>query len=238
MNLPFNKEQFLDVFQTYNNSVFPAQIIFYVIALFAIFLAVKKYKYSDNIITLSLAFFWLWMGVVYHIIYFSVINKAAYIFGILYIIQSLLFLYYGLYKKVNPSLTFGEGSLPAAGRGGVLSFRYQRGLHGYTGSILMLYALIIYPAIGYLAGHVYPKAPAFGLPCPTTIFTFGMLLWTEKHLPVTLIIIPVIWSIIGFLAALYLGIYEDTGLLASGLIASILLLSKTKLHKKSALAVN
>lgn len=40
--------------------------------------------------------------------------------------------------------------------------------YGMTGSLLMLYAMMIYPALGYFLGHVYPKAPTFGVPCPTT----------------------------------------------------------------------
>ncbi|HJY64869.1 MAG TPA: DUF6064 family protein [Ignavibacteria bacterium] len=209
MNFPFGKEQFLDVFKIYNNSVFPAQIIFYLIAILVIFLTIKKNKYTDTVITIIFAFFWLWMGVVYHILFFSVINKAAYFFGIIFIIQSLLFIYFGLYKKS-------------------LSFRYRHSLLGYAGIILILYALVIYPAIGYLAGHVYPANPTFSLPCPTTIFTFGILLWTDKQFPLTLIIIPVIWSIIGFFAAVNLGVYEDIGLLAAGVIFVVLFFAEKK----------
>lgn len=40
--------------------------------------------------------------------------------------------------------------------------------------LLILYALIGYPAFGYFAGHHYPSVPVFGVaPCPTTIFTIG-----------------------------------------------------------------
>jgi hypothetical protein len=43
-------------------------------------------------------------------------------------------------------------------------------------------------------------------------------------MPVHLLIIPLLWSIIGFTAALQLTIYEDIGLLIAGLTAVTFLL--------------
>jgi Family of unknown function (DUF6064) len=56
------------------------------------------------------------------------------------------------------------------------------------------------------------------LPCTTTIFTFGILLWFDKKIPVSILIIPFAWSTIGFLAALKLGVPEDTGLPVAGIL--------------------
>jgi hypothetical protein len=91
-----------------------------------------------------------------------------------------------------------------------------------------LYSFVIYPILGYLFGHVYPKNPTFGLPCPTTIFTFGLLLWTDKIVPKYVLVIPSIWSLIGFVAALFLGIKEDYGLLIAGVLGSILILIRDR----------
>jgi hypothetical protein len=92
---------------------------------------------------------------------------------------------------------------------------------------LILYALILYPIVGSLLGHVYPSSPTFGLPCPTTIFTFGMLLWVRKP-PLIVLIIPVLWSIVGFSAALQLGIKEDIGLPMAAALVIILQVFATK----------
>ena len=103
--------------------------------------------------------------------------------------------------------------------------------------VLILFALIIYPVLGYFIGHVYPFSPTFGLPCPTTIFTFGLLLLNSKRCPVTILIIPLVWSIIGFMAAIQFGILEDTGLLVAGLITISLLLYRNRMliiHRKYA----
>lgn len=149
------------------------------------------------------------MGIVYHLIFFSAINKAAYIFGALFITQGILFFIWGVIK-------------------GELSFEYRKNINNNAGLVLLLYALIIYPVLGYNLGHSYPYSPTFGLPCPTTILTFGLLLFTNKKIPVYILIIPLLWSVIGFTAALTLSIYEDIGLLIAGLTATTLLLISNK----------
>ena len=98
---------------------------------------------------------------------------------------------------------------------------------------MILYALIVYPFLGYFLGHRYPYSPTFGLPCPTTIFTFGILLTANRKVPVLVLIIPVIWSVIGFFAAISFGILEDTGLLVSGILAAILILRNNKYQENN-----
>jgi hypothetical protein len=207
--MPFTKEQFLDVFVKYNTSVFPDQILLFLFAIAAIYFCFKKTLFSGRLISLILTILWLWMGVVYHLIFFSSINKAAYVFGTLYIVQSGLFFYTGVIKNK-------------------LNFIYRRDWFVFAGLIFIIYGLIIYPVLGFFLGHVYPQSPTFGLPCPTTIFTFGLLLWSDKKLPIYLLFVPFIWSLLGFFATLNFGVYEDIGLLVTGLIASLLIIIKNK----------
>jgi hypothetical protein len=213
MNLPFSLTDFLNVFKDYNQSVFPLQIVFYLIAFLCIYLLLTGNKNATRIISIALAFFWLWMGIVYHILSFSEINSAAFIFGGFFILQGIMFAGCGLIRKK-------------------LSFEYTKTIYNYIGMIFLLYALIIYPVLGHNLGHAYPYSPTFGLPCPTTIFTFGILLFANKKLPPHLLIIPLLWSIIGFTAALTLTLYEDIGLLAAGVSASILLIISNKKFKE------
>ena len=91
-------------------------------------------------------------------------------------------------------------------------------------SVFLVYALIVYPALGYWFGHRYPAAPTFGLPCPTTIFTLGMLLWTDRRVPLYLLPMPLVWSFIGIWAAVSLGMTEDFRLLPAGLIGALLII--------------
>ncbi len=75
----------------------------------------------------------------------------------------------------------------------------------------------------FLAASRKPFAirPTFGASCPTAIFTFGLLLWTDKRFPLSLLIIPVLCSLIGTSAVLSFGIKEDFGLLVTRTISTI-----------------
>jgi hypothetical protein len=203
MNLPFSAAQFLDVFASYNDTIWPIQILLNLLACAVIVSAIRKTNVSDRFITFSLAFLWFWMGLVYHIAFFARINPAAYGFGILFVLQGILLL--------------------LAGRRNRITYRVTAGWRPSVGSLLILYALLIYPLIGASLGHVFPASPTFGAPCPTTIFTFGVLLWgtgVRRHL----IVIPALWSVVGFTAALTLGIREDLGLLIAGTAGTLIIL--------------
>jgi len=199
--MPFTTEQFLETFRHYNLSVWPMPIALYVMGIFAIFFGTRKAPASDKVVSYILAFFWLWMGIAYHLAFFVSINKAAYLFAALFILQGVLF----FIAKSK------------------LVFRFHRDIYGFTGAVLMFYAMVVYPVWGYFNAHVFPASPTFGLPCPTTIFTFGILLWTDKKIPNYLLIIPFAWSVVGFFAAILLGITEDVGLLIAGSAAAFLL---------------
>jgi hypothetical protein len=209
MNFPFTIIQFLEVFKTYNLAVWPMQIVLYILGIAVLYLAVKKVSVSDKIIAGILSFFWIWTGIMYHLMYFTAINKAAYVFGIVYIIQGILFLMTGVIRNR-------------------LAFQYRSEKYSTTGAILICYAMVIYPLLGYVFGHGYPYAPTFGLPCPLTIFSFGLLLWTDKKVPLFIIVIPFLWSIIGFSAAISFGIYEDIGLLIAGVVASSMVVFRSR----------
>jgi hypothetical protein len=209
MSLPFTQDQFLNVFQNYNNAVSPMQIVFVLLGLTAIYLAARRQSQSDRIIAAILSFFWLWMAVVYHLIFFTAINPAAYLFAFLFALQGALFIFAGLLK-------------------GSLSFRYTKNVYGITGAFLLAYALAIYPMLGYLFGHSYPNSPTFGLPCPTTIFTFGLLLWTDRRVPIYVLVIPLLWSFLGASAASSLGIFEDLGLFVAGVVATVMIVIRNR----------
>jgi hypothetical protein len=96
-----------------------------------------------------------------------------------------------------------------------LTFRLSlqgRGLLGFT---LVAFALAVYPAWSLLAGHRYPEFPTFGLPCPTTIFTIGMMAFLAQPYPRSPLLAPVLWCLIGAQAAFLLGVHQDLGLLVA-----------------------
>lgn len=139
-------------------------------------------------------------GSLYHLLFFSSINQGAILFEIFFIFQWLILFYAGVLKDK-------------------LSFGFQFGWKGTIGFLFILFAMAVYPLLGSFFGHIYPRSPTFGLPCPATIFTFGLLLWSDKKVPWYVLPIPLMWSMIGFGAAFSLGILEDIGLPLAGTIA-------------------
>ena len=71
-------------------------------------------------------------------------------------------------------------------------------------------------------------------PCPTTIFTFGLLLWSTKPIPAFALIIPFLWSIIGTMAAISLQVPQDFGLGIAGVVGTILILLENRALKLEA----
>lgn len=214
MKIPFTLEQFLSVFGEYNTSIWPMQFVLYLVAIAGVVLILINKKYTDKIVCGILVLLWFWMGLVYHIVYFSSINKAAIVFGILFIIQGFLFLFIGVVKNK-------------------LKFSFETNVYGITSIIFILYALVIYPVLGYFFGHRFPESPTFGAPCPTIIFTFGLLLLVSYKVPKYLLIIPLIWSLIGFSAAINLQVKEDFGLVLAGIIGTILIFIKDNAVRNS-----
>jgi hypothetical protein len=142
--------------------------------------------------------------------FFSAINPAATVFGAAFVAQGLLLL----------------------GLGGVgHSFRVgpRGGFANVAGWALVVYSLLLYPILGRLQGHGYPAGPSFGAPCPMTIFFLGIMLWSTPRVPVTLVVIPLLWTVVASTAALELGILEDLGLAVAAL-AVVVTVAHQRVH--------
>lgn len=157
------------------------------------------------VISLLLAGLWAWMGIAYHIAFFTSINPAAWLLAMGFLLGSLAFAWHGIARAD-------------------LNFRYVRGARGISGAALFAFALVLYPLIGYFLGHRFPAAPTFGLPCPTTIFTLGLLLFAASPLPKTVLVVPLLWSAVGSLAAYQLGVLEDLALVVAGVVTIVVML--------------
>ena len=213
--LPFTREQFFAVFVDYNAGVWPVQLVAYLIGFGSIALLIRPSRSSGRAIAGGLAALWAWTGVAYHGLHFSTINRAAYAFAALFVLQGLLLLHFGVSKT---QLRFGA----RAGSSPVL------------GWALVAYAMALYPLVGLVSGHRQGELPAFGItPCPLTLFTIGLFLLATAPVPVPrrLLVIPIIWSLIGGSAAFLLDVPQDWPLLFSG-VAIVLVLWRE--HRRTA----
>lgn len=208
MNPPFTVEAFFGVFSAYNHAVWPAQLALLLLALAALVLVVRSTPGPGRAVLAILALLWAWVGVAYHMAHFTAINPPAWVFGGLFVVQAVFF----AVEAYRGRIRFGR-SLDAS---------------GWVAGLFLLYALVIYPLIGLAQGHAYMASPTFGAPCPTTIFTFGVLLLASVRVPGYLLAIPLLWSLVGMSAALSLGVYQDLGLVVAGVTSTVMLLVRNR----------
>ena len=204
MQIPFSIEQFLGVFRAYNLGVWPAQIALYGLGLLLVVVALTGSRPARRWgVAGGLAVLWTWMGAVYHLNYFVEINPAARGFGALFLTQAALWIAWAW-------------KTPA------LDFRPLSATRRLVGGSLLAYAFFVYPLLNVVFGHGYPEMPTFGLPCPTTIATFGLLSWATPTPPWFVWAIPVVWAFAGTSAAFSLGVPEDLGLAVAAILAAAL----------------
>jgi len=194
MALPFTTRDFFAVFAGYNAEIWPAQIVAYLLGGLVLIAVTLRWRHAASFALGVLAVFWAWNGIAYHFYHFAIINPAAYGFTALFLAQAGLLAAAAFYSeplRVEPA----------------------RPLYAVVAWALILYAVAVYEWLGHLAGHGLMDGPMFGVaPCPTAIFTIGILLLLRGAGLTVLAIIPIIWGLIGTTAAFLLNVPEDLGL--------------------------
>ena len=210
MKTPFSTEQFFNVIEKYNTSVFPVQFIFLAAGLFLFFWILSAKNQNRKFPGTYIGLLWLWMGIGYHFLFFTTVNKAAWLFGSLFILQGMLTLFETFFRNR-------------------ISWKTTSSAKVKTGNFFVIYGLIIYPVVSYFTEGSLISTISVGLPCPTTILTFGFFLILSNKLPRYLLIIPTLWSLLGISAALNFGVYQDFLMVAAALVVNVwLFLRKTE----------
>lgn len=206
VELPFTADEFFAMVAQYNLAIWPTQVAAYLLAICTLLLIVNNAPHADRLISGILAIFWLWTGLVFQLLYFRELSGGpALFFGVLMIWQAILLAVVGV---VQHRLHFAAKPTPRR----------------LVGATFIFYALYTYPLLSWLAGYHYPFAVFVGVaPCPTAIFTYGLLLWAEPKVPQCLLPILFVWSLFSFEAALSLGMVQDFALPFVALIGTILL---------------
>lgn len=205
MQPPFTSEQFFELFRLYNRTVWPMQLVLITVAFVTGALSIASPRFS-RFIVVGLAALWVWMALAYHVSFLAALTPAAYLFAALSLTEAGLLVWHGLRTQR-------------------LRFAVPRERSAMiVGAVLLVFALLGYPALAYAVGQQYPAVPTFGLPCPTTIFTFGLLTWCARPVPRSVLWIPTAWALIGTVAAIRLGAQEDFTLLPAAALALAVIL--------------
>jgi hypothetical protein len=200
MQLPFTKEQFFDLFAAYNVGLWPALIALWSASVVFSTLLLSSQRPPNRWISALLAAHWAWSALAYQAAFFTRINPAAWLFAALFLVQAALFLWLGVVR-------------------GRLSFAPWRNRWAVVAWLLVAYSLA-YPMINAVDHRTVWRIPTFGVPCPTTIFTAGLLMLATPR-SWRLSTVPVIWSLIGGSAAPLLSVRADYALPMAGMALAI-----------------
>ena len=206
MDLPFTREQFFDLFVAYNDALWPALALLWIASAGLCALLLSGRPGMSRWISGLLAWHWGWSAVAYHAVFFTRINPAAWVFAALFVLQAFLFLWLGVVR-------------------GRLTFARWPGAWAPLAWALVAYSLA-YPVINAFDHQSIWRSPAFGVPCPTTILTVGLLLLASpRSWPLSAV--PLVWSAIGGSAAPLLGVRADYALPLAGLALMVCLITDT-----------
>jgi len=99
MQLPFAREEFLDLFAAYNAAVWPAVILLWVTSVLACVWLLSSRRRHDRWISGLLTVHWAWAAAVYHLAFFTRINPVARLFAAMFLVQAALFFWLGVVRR-------------------------------------------------------------------------------------------------------------------------------------------
>lgn len=200
--------EFLAAFGRGNAAIWPMQIVWYTSAVAMVGLAFWPRRRASQLICLLAAAYMAWIGIAYFAVLFYGTTMAwvSGLWAAAFILEGILLVAAGI---VRHDLVFAPRFSPTS----------------VLGAVFIIYALVAYPLIGLLGGHPLSIQPVFGLaPCPTAIFYFGLLLWTQAPTPKYLLLIPLAWSLSASPGAMATGVVADFILIPAGvLMAGVLI---------------
>ena len=213
MQPPFTREQFFDLFAAYNEALWPAVVAMWIASTVVVFLRLPARHRHDRWVSALLVGHWAWSALAYHVAFFTRINPAAWLFAALFLGQAVLFFRVGVVQRRLSFAPWGSAWAPLAW-----------GLIAYS---------LAYPAINAFDHRSLLRIPTFGVPCPTTIFTAGLLMLATPRCW-SLSVVPVIWAAIGGSATILLGVYADVALPIAGIALAIFSVRKTTPEQRRA----
>src|SRR3954471_9877029 len=136
MRIPFTQQQFLDVFGAYNATAWPVVIALWLVT-FAFGVGLVRGQARSVALSALAAVHWAWSGLVYHALFFTDINSAAWWFAGVFLLEAFAFVWFGMVRR---TLVFEWGRTARHAMAGAL-FAYSLG----------------YPFLVLASGHDVPR---------------------------------------------------------------------------------
>lgn len=199
--LPYTAETLFTLFDEYNSAIRPVPALALFVAASIIMLVIRARQDRTQLVLALLAGGWLWTGAAYHLNYFADINFAAPAYGGAFILQSVLLVWTGIYRRR-------------------LELHFDKGVIGWAGIRIAVISAVILPLIDWLTGVGWSGVRlALIAPGATAGFTLGILMMSKRRLPLHLCAIPIIWAFVEGAHAWVLNIPQDYLLPVIGVIA-------------------
>ena len=201
-------EAIWNLVETYNNAIFPMQIVTLPVAvILTCFAFAKPGPLINKLMKAYLAFTYAWIGVMFAIIFASPpLSPEFQLLGTLLIAVALLF-------AIDIFAGKTQFRLPESG--------WQK----YFTLFWVISAFVLYPLIGWVIHRQTPMNCLLGvLPCPTTIFALALLTGAIPKADKKVFILLLAFALISGIFAPIGGIYIDFLLLASGIYGLVMLI--------------
>jgi hypothetical protein len=197
--LLFSPRTYYRMFELYHHDIWPVHLLVFALTAAAVILIRTESPWRNQAIAAMVAASWLWVAIAFHLQRYATINWAARYFSILFGVQVLLLVWYGVVR--------GRVRLGSA-----------RGGRTRVGIGLLVVACGVQPIAGVLAGRTWRQVELIGItPDATAIATIALLALSAAGLPRALLVIPVAWCAIGGATLWALGSGEAWLVLLSGL---------------------
>ena len=208
------------IIDAYGAHIWPAQIIFYIVAILLTgWLFFKSGQAQNRLIKMYFSIAFAWNGVVFFMVLAKDItgdNHGNYLFGFIFIIVSVLFAVDLFRQKM-------QFSLPVAGI-------------RKTATMVLALLVFCYPLFGIAFGHKITSLIVPGtFPCPTTALGLLMLTTALPRVDKIAYILLLFWAIPfpPFIQLPKYGVYEDTIMFIAGIFSLIMLLRHWKIEDPS-----
>jgi len=198
--VPYSADAYFALFSDYNQAIrrVPALALF--LAAGVIALATRSRQNRGRIILAFLAAGWAWTGLVWHFAFFDVLNFAAPAYGVLFVLQALLLLWIGVYRR---QIAIGFDGSPTH----------------WLGAMIMGVSIFFLPLIDWISGTSWTETRfALITPGTTASLTAGVLLLSAERARYALLVVPLFWLAGSGLHAWALDIPRDYLLSAAGAI--------------------
>lgn len=175
--LLFSPRVYWRTFELHNAALWPLQVLALAAGIIILLLVARRPRSSARWLALLLAILWIFVAWSFLWSHYVTINWAA-----AYVVPA--FAVEGVLLLVAGSLLDG------------LAFD-RRGLAGWTGYLLLAFAIAGQPLLAPLQGRGWASSEVFGIaPDPTAIATLGFLLLARGRLLPLLLPIPVLWCLL------------------------------------------